>query len=72
MEPPQSRGGWRTAKACGPNGGNCVEVNLSRAGIVAVRDTKQWKGAVALVFDAATWAGFLGAAHTGRFDLPEI
>jgi hypothetical protein len=51
--------GWRSA--CGPDGGNCVEVNLAArgtAGIVGIRDSKPETGA-ALVFGASGWLAFL-------------
>ena len=55
--------GWRSA--CGPDGGNCVEVNLAgaahmngTAGIVGIRDSKPGAGP-ALVFGAAGWRAFL-------------
>jgi hypothetical protein len=53
--------GWRSATRCGPNGGNCVEVNLASrdvAGIVGIRDSKPVEGP-ALVFGAADWRSFL-------------
>ncbi|WP_433868790.1 DUF397 domain-containing protein [Saccharopolyspora sp. CA-218241] len=62
--------GWRTAQACGPNGGNCVEVNLTRHDAVGVRDTKRATGDVALVFGNADWRAFLDSARAGRFDRP--
>lgn len=55
--------GWRTAQRCGPNGGNCVEVNLgSRTGVVGVRDTKPAASPV-LVFGAAAWSAFLSTTR---------
>lgn len=55
--------GWRTARRCGPNGGNCVEVNLGgRAGVVGVRDTKPVDGPV-LLFGAAAWSAFLSSTR---------
>jgi len=51
---------WRSA--CGPDGGNCVEVNLAGAdgttGIVGIRDSKP-AARPALVFGAAGWLAFL-------------
>lgn len=58
--------GWRRALACGPNGGNCVEVNRAPAGRVAVRDSKPDVRPV-LTFDNTPWDAFLGAAREGRF-----
>lgn len=53
--------GWRSARRCGPDGGNCVEVHIGDA--VAVRDSKPVTGP-ALVFGAAGWRSFLAAAIT--------
>lgn len=57
--------GWETPAACGPNGGNCVDVNLGTPGFVGLRDSKL--GAV-LMFDDAEWEAFLAAARAGQFD----
>lgn len=61
--------GWQKSFASEPNGGNCVEVNLSERR-VGVRDTKLSDSPV-LVFDAAEWQAFLVAVKAGQFDLPE-
>ncbi|HEX3788001.1 MAG TPA: DUF397 domain-containing protein, partial [Pseudonocardiaceae bacterium] len=37
-------GNWLRSTFCGPNGGNCVEVNLGVAGVVGVRDSKSAVG----------------------------
>lgn len=58
---------WRASALCGPNGGNCVEVNLGTPGLAGLRDSKRAAGSV-LVFDGAEWDAFLGAARSGRFD----
>jgi hypothetical protein len=61
--------GWRRASRCGPNGGNCVEVNraVSNAdGVVGVRDSKPHNGP-ALVFEASRWRSFLTDAIGGNF-----
>ena len=50
--------GWRKAGRCGPNGGNCVEINRGAAGVVGVRDSKNAAGAP-LLFDTASWTAFL-------------
>ncbi|RRO18006.1 DUF397 domain-containing protein [Saccharopolyspora rhizosphaerae] len=63
------RTGWRTASACGPNGGNCVEVNLAVPGRVGVRDSKRMTGDVLLNFDRSSWGRFLKQARAGTFDL---
>jgi hypothetical protein len=58
---------WTMAGFCGPNGGNCVEVNLGIPGVAGVRDSKSATGSV-LAFRGEKWAAFLGAAKSGRFD----
>ena len=59
--------GWRAARSCGPNGGNCVEVNLGRGSLVGVRDTKPASRPI-LAFGGAEWGVFLDAARSGRLD----
>lgn len=61
--------GWKHASACGPDGGNCVEVNLSVAGLVAVRDSKPPRFPVFVVGDDE-WRSFLTAARAGQYDPP--
>jgi hypothetical protein len=56
--------GWRTSSRCGPNGGNCVEVNAGGSGIVGVRDTKPADSPV-LVFGTTGWRCFVTAATGG-------
>jgi hypothetical protein len=59
--------GWRSATRCGPNGGNCVEVNLaasSAASIVGVRDSKPDHSPV-LAFGPSDWRSFVTAAAKG-------
>ncbi len=59
--------GWRSATRCGPNGGNCVEVNLTgvdNAGIVGIRDSKPERGAV-LTVGPTEWRTFLRATIRG-------
>jgi hypothetical protein len=61
--------GWRRASRCGPNGGNCVEVNLVATtvdGVVGIRDSKPHNGPV-LVFGAPNWRSFLRDAIGGNF-----
>jgi hypothetical protein len=58
---------WEPAALCGPNGGNCVEVNLGTSGFVGLRDSKLVAGPV-LVFDDEEWVTFLDAAKSGQFD----
>lgn len=66
-EPVFGDGGWRTASFCGPNGGNCVAVNLGGRGRVGLRDTKAGDGPV-LVFDGPGWGAFLDATRVGCFE----
>lgn len=60
--------GWAAAASCGPNGGNCVEVNLGAVGFAGVRDGTVTAGPV-LAFPGKEWSAFLTAAKSGRFDL---
>jgi Domain of unknown function (DUF397) len=60
------RGAWKAAASCGPNGGNCVEVNLGARGLAGLRDSKSAAGPV-LVFDVEKWRAFLDTAESGRF-----
>jgi hypothetical protein len=62
---------WRSA--CGPDGGNCVEVNLAgtvrmdgTTGIVGIRDSKPGAGP-ALVFGAAGWLAFLAGTVADNY-----
>ena len=61
---------WVRSSFCGPNGGNCVEVNRgagSRAGShTGVRDSKPAVSPV-LVFAAAGWANFVEQVRADRF-----
>lgn len=52
------------ARAC-EGGGSCVEVG--KAEIVAVRDSKNSDGPV-LLFDTAEWGEFVRAVKAGEFD----
>lgn len=60
-------GEWELPAACGPDGGNCVEISRSVAGFVAVRDTKQDSSPI-LVFTDDEWRRFLTAARAGQYD----
>lgn len=62
--------GWFKSSFSEPNGGNCVDVNLSTPGFVAVRHSKRPDGAV-IVYDTGEWRAFLLGALNGEFDLPE-
>lgn len=57
--------GWRTSSRCGPNGGNCVEVNHCTGHTVGVRDTKPADSTV-LLFEPSSWRSFVVAATTGN------
>lgn len=57
---------WVKSTHSGPTGGNCVEAAALGGGHVAVRDSRHPAGP-ALVFAAAEWAAFTGAAKAGRF-----
>jgi hypothetical protein len=59
-------GSWKRAARCGPDGGNCVEVNCSVAGLVAVRDSKLFASPV-LAFGNDQWCCFVEAVCTGRY-----
>jgi hypothetical protein len=50
--------GWKRSAYCGPDGGNCVEVNGSAPDRTAVRDSKP-RNARMLVFRNADWSRFL-------------
>jgi len=58
---------WEVPAFCGPNGGNCVEVNLSAEGVVGIRDGKLVTGPV-LVFDDVEWRAFVSSARAGQYD----
>jgi hypothetical protein len=58
---------WQPPEFCGPNGGNCVEVNLGVTGMVGLRDSKL-TGSPVLVFDDDEWAAFLSSARAGQYD----
>lgn len=60
---------WQKSFASEPNGGQCVEVNLSGDGLVGVRDTKLTNSPV-FMFDDAEWDAFVRAVKAGQFDLP--
>jgi hypothetical protein len=58
---------WESAASCGPNGGNCVEVNLGVRGLAGLRDSKAATGPV-LAFADREWGQFLDAARSGRLE----
>ena len=59
-------GAWESAEYCGPNGGNCVEVNLGVRGVVGVRDSKPVASPV-LTFGDAGWGAFLAEVRSGQW-----
>jgi hypothetical protein len=59
---------WEKPWACGGDGGNCVEVNMSPSGSVGVRDSKLPDSPV-LVFSSAEWKDFLCSARAGQYDV---
>lgn len=58
---------WQKPLTCGPDGGNCVEINLGVEGVVGMRDSKL-PGSPVLIFSDDEWREFLGTAATGRYD----
>lgn len=46
--------GWERSPRCGPDQGDCVEVNFGRPGLVAIRDSKLENSPV-LVFSTSEW-----------------
>jgi hypothetical protein len=57
---------WQRPAVCGPNGANCVEVNLGTNGLVGLRDTKLPDSPV-LIFNEDEWDAFLSSARSGQF-----
>jgi uncharacterized protein DUF397 len=58
---------WKSATFCGPNGGNCVEVNLGIRKFAGVRDSKS-PTSPALVLAGETWSAFLAITKSGRIE----
>jgi hypothetical protein len=59
---------WRRSSYSNANGGACVEVARSLAGVVAVRDSKDPAGPE-LIFESAQWAAFTSGVKAGSFRL---
>ncbi|MFC6084996.1 DUF397 domain-containing protein [Sphaerisporangium aureirubrum] len=57
---------WRKSSYSSGNGGDCVEVAAS-AGVVAIRDTKDWARGMLRV-PASEWHRFLGTLEQGDLD----
>ncbi|MBG6065175.1 DUF397 domain-containing protein [Micromonospora ureilytica] len=55
---------WRKSTRSGDNGGDCVEVAMNLAEVVAVRDSKDSTGPL-LTFTARAWTDFIAAAKRG-------
>jgi hypothetical protein len=62
--------GWKRSTRCGPDGGNCVEVNRSTTNRVGVRDSADVPHLAVrvLTFGPPQWRHFLDAARTGEYD----
>lgn len=59
-------GDWVRSTFCGPNGGNCVEVNGGVAGFTGVRDSKPATSS-ALVFTGQRWQDFVAQVRIDGF-----
>lgn len=59
--------GWKRSSYCGPNGGDCLEVNASQPHDVGLRDSKLPSGSL-LTFTAQRWGEFVAAIRCGQFD----
>ncbi|MEV5818383.1 DUF397 domain-containing protein [Micromonospora harpali] len=53
---------WKKSTRSGTSGGDCVEVADNLPGVIAVRDSKDRRGAV-LTFTPARWKAFLDIAR---------
>ncbi len=60
-----SAGTWERSPLCGPDEGDCVEVNFGNPGLVAIRDSKLADGPV-LVFSESEWDTFTRGFATRR------
>ncbi|MFG2914868.1 DUF397 domain-containing protein [Kitasatospora sp. NPDC048298] len=62
------QGGYSWAKSSySNNGGDCVEVGVTPAGTIPVRDTKQHRRGPVLEFTPAAFQHFLDAVKAGEF-----
>ena len=62
---------WQKSSYSGNGGGDCVEVALNLAGVVAVRDSKDPNGPV-LMFDAEAWQKFISHVRRGNLDMIDL
>lgn len=60
--------GWKRSARCGPDGGNCVEVNLTYSDGVGVRDSADSVPKPVLAFGREEWQDFIGGTRAGRYD----
>ena len=56
---------WERGPLCGPDKGDCVEINFGRPGLVAIRDSKLADSPV-LVFSESEWDAFTRGLTTRR------
>jgi hypothetical protein len=61
--------GWKRSSRCGPDGGDCVEVDLRHARKVAVRRSTRISTTsnALLLFDREEWATFVQSTRDGQF-----
>ncbi|HEX3592436.1 MAG TPA: DUF397 domain-containing protein [Pseudonocardiaceae bacterium] len=59
---PDGIAGWKRSSRCGPDGGNCVEVNVAYGDRIGVRDSADSAPRPVLAFGSREWRGFLTAA----------
>ncbi|MEU3710403.1 DUF397 domain-containing protein [Streptomyces catenulae] len=55
---------WRKSSYSNSDGGQCIEIADGHPSLVPVRDSKDPQGP-ALVFEAPSWAAFVGAVRGG-------
>ena len=63
-----SRAVWRKSSYSNGSGGDCVQVALAVAEVVAVRDSKNPNGPQ-LIFSHDEWRAFMAALRAGEPDL---
>jgi uncharacterized protein DUF397 len=62
------RTGWRKSSRSNTAQDNCVEVGVTQADEVLIRDSKDRRGPV-LAVEGESWDAFLDGVRTGRLDL---